>query len=107
MDDRVKLSWLGHTPDGLEWFATREEAEDHVLSWFTDFLYDEGEAHEAEGFVSQIVSHVREVVGATAADDSADGERCRELSVDYLVEGYKMVEGSGIVAVRGGAPCKK
>jgi hypothetical protein len=94
--------WVAHTPDGLVWFDTRAEAEAHAIDWHTGDLDDRGEGGEELGHVFAVVGHVAEVVKARAEDDSEDGEWCRELGVDYMIGGYKVRPGSGVVEVKRG-----
>lgn len=87
--------WLTHSPDGLEWHDSRTEAEAYILQWFEDDLQVNGEGREDTGLVLRVVAHTREVVAATAEDDTAEGAECRERQVDYWISGYEIHEGSG------------
>lgn len=83
--------WVGWTPDGLEYFQTREAAEEYVCDWFTERLADTGEGTEDEGWVARIESTCAEDIVATCTDDTENGEWCRDRGCDYMIGGYKML----------------
>lgn len=79
--------WVAETPDGVEWFGSRSEAEAHVVEWFTEALAYDGEGHEPQGHVARVVAYVAEVV-----DDSDEArEAAQEGGYDYHISGYRMV----------------
>lgn len=92
--------WVVYHPEqGMEWFSARADADAYAVELMTDMLHDQGEAHDNEAVVMRVVAHTQQVVQATSGDDSEDGEWCRERGVDYLVGGYRIADGSGVVEV--------
>lgn len=81
---------------GLEFFDTRQDAEEPLLETFENELADTGEGIEESGYLFYVVGHVAEDAGATAADDSEAGESLRERGHDYEITGYVIAPGSGI-----------
>lgn len=92
--------WISyHSEMGMEWHDSRASAEAEAVDAMTGLLHDEGEAHDDQAIVLRVVAHTREVVQATSDDDSEDGEWCRDHGVDYMVSGYEIRPGSGVVEV--------
>lgn len=84
--------WMIRTPDGVEWFSSREDAEASLLDWFTTVLHDTGEAPDESGDLLLVVGSAEEIVGATRDEDSERGEWLRDRGLDYEVTGYRLRE---------------
>lgn len=91
--------WAASTPDGLEFFDDRARAEAHLLDWYEGQLHDTGEAEDSTGLLLRVVAHTSEVIGARAEDDTEGGEWCRSHGFDYMISGYEIRPGSGMVQV--------
>lgn len=81
-----RLKYVASTPDGLDWFDTRKEAEAAALEWFREQLADTGEGVEESGFVFAVVSVVDEVIDSSPAGAASAAER----DVDYWISGYEV-----------------
>jgi hypothetical protein len=84
--------WMVYHPEqSMEWFDSRSDAEAFALDFMTEFLHDNGEAHDDQCVIFAVVAHTEEVIGATRDDGSERGEWLRERGLDYEVEGYVVV----------------